>query len=109
MRWMEAALRAWTGLVLVFLYLPLAILVAYSFNASRLNVLWQGFTLDWYAALLHDAVLLRTLGNSLVIAAATTVLSVAIGTSAAWLLHRYASRPRASSRRWFWCRWSCPR
>lgn len=89
MRWTEAALRAWTGLVLLFLYLPLALLVAYSFNASRLNVLWQGFTLDWYAALLHDTVLLRTLGNSLVIALATTVLSVGIGTSAAWLLHRY--------------------
>jgi spermidine/putrescine transport system permease protein len=75
--------------VLVFLYLPLAILVAYSFNASRLNILWHGFTLDWYAAVWRDATLVRSLENSLVIALATTLVAVVLGTAAAWLLHRY--------------------
>jgi len=89
MRRTERALGAWTWLVLLFLYLPLAVLVAYSFNASRLNVVWQGFTLDWYAAVVRDGVLMRALANSLVVATATTVLAVAIGTSAAWLLHRH--------------------
>ena len=78
-----------TALVLVFLYLPIAILVAFSFNTSKLNILWQGFTLDWYFAVWRDTVLVRTLWNSLEVAAITTVLSVALGTSGAWLLYRY--------------------
>jgi len=82
-------LATWTGLVLLFLYVPLGILVVFSFNTSRLNVRWQGFTVDWYAALAHDAVLLRATGNSLIVAAATTALAVALGTGGAWLLHRY--------------------
>ena len=47
----ERCLRAWTVGVMVFLYLPIAVLVAYSFNASRLNLSWQGFTFDWYRQL----------------------------------------------------------
>jgi spermidine/putrescine transport system permease protein len=82
-------LGGWTFLTMVFLYLPIAILVAFSFNTSRLNILWQGFTLDWYAAVWRDAVLVRSLQNSLIVAAASTVLAVALGTTGAWLLYRY--------------------
>ena len=60
------------GLVFLFFYLPIAILVLFSFNQSRLNIVWTGFTLDWYAALWRDAVLVRTLQNSLIVATATT-------------------------------------
>ncbi|MEW6270804.1 MAG: ABC transporter permease [Thermodesulfobacteriota bacterium] len=88
-RWMRGLLGAWTGLVVLFLYLPLAVLIAYSFNRSRLNVLWEGFTLDWYAAIWRDASLVRSLENSLLVALVTTLLSVALGSAAAWLLHRY--------------------
>ncbi len=48
-------LAGWTGLVLLFFYLPIAILVLFSFNESRLNIVWTGFTLEWYAALWRDA------------------------------------------------------
>lgn len=89
MKAVRAALAAWTMIVLLFLYLPLLVLVAFSFNASRLNIQWQGFTLDWYVAILGDAALVRALGNSVIVAAATTVLAVALGTAAAWLFHRY--------------------
>jgi spermidine/putrescine transport system permease protein len=82
-------LGGWTIATMVFLYLPIAILVAFSFNTSRLNIVWQGFTLDWYAAVWRDAVLVRSLQNSLIIAAASTVLAVVLGTSGAWLLYRY--------------------
>jgi spermidine/putrescine transport system permease protein len=87
-------LAGWTGLVLVFLYLPIAVLVVFSFNRSRLNIAWSGFTVEWYAALWRDAVLVRSLRNSLVVAAATTALSVVLGTAGAWLLHRYRYRGR---------------
>ena len=85
----ERGLRAWTLAVLAFLYLPIAVLVVYSFNASRLNVSWQGFTLDWYRQLAVNAPLKQAAWNSLVVALATTVLSIVIGTGGAWLLHRH--------------------
>lgn len=92
-------LGSWTGLVFVFLYLPILLLVGYSFNDSKLNIVWQGFTFKWYRQLWGELVqhladerrspLIESLNNSLVIAAFTTVLSVALGTVGAWLLHRY--------------------
>ncbi|HUL53731.1 MAG TPA: ABC transporter permease [Opitutaceae bacterium] len=85
-------LSGWTVLVFVFLYVPIAVLVAYSFNASRLNVVWTGFTLDWYRRLWNHAPLLRAAKNSLLIASMTTVLAVVLGTVGAWLLHRYRYR-----------------
>lgn len=78
--------------MLVFLYLPLAVLIAYSFNRSRLNILWEGFTLEWYAAVWRDAALVRSLENSLIVALMTTLASVALGTAGAWLLHRHRFR-----------------
>jgi spermidine/putrescine transport system permease protein len=65
------------------------VLVAFSFNESRLNIAWTGFTFEWYARLLEDRALLRSLQNSLIVATATTAISVAIGTAGAWLLFRY--------------------
>ena len=85
-------LGAWTIAVLVFLYVPIAVLVAYSFNSSRLNVVWEGFTLTWYRRVWENAPLLNAARNSLVIAVISTVLSVALGTLGAWLLHRYRFR-----------------
>ena len=82
----------WTGLVLVFLYLPIALLVVYSFNSSRLNVVWEGFTLHWYREMAANEPLLRALRNSLVVASWTTLISVLLGTTGAWLLHRYRYR-----------------
>lgn len=89
---MEWGLGAWTALVLAFLYLPILVLVAYSFNTSKLNIVWEGFTFRWYGELWGNTPLIRSLTNSLIIAAAATVLSVLIGTTGAWLLHRYRYR-----------------
>lgn len=80
---------SWTVAVFAFLYIPIALLVVYSFNDSRLNLNWVGFTTKWYGLLLQNEVLLRAFENSLVVAVATTVLSVFLGTTAAWLLYRY--------------------
>ena len=79
----------WTALIFLFLYLPILLLIVYSFNASDLNVIWAGFTLEWYAKLWHNGPLIDALKNSLIIASITTVLSVLLGTGGAWLLYRY--------------------
>ncbi len=92
LRAFQLFLNTWTALVFVFLYLPIAVLVVYSFNASRLNLLWTGFTFDWYRRVLDNTPLLRAAQNSLVIALVTAVLSIVLGTLSAWLMHRYRFR-----------------
>lgn len=79
----------WTVLVLIFLYVPIVLLVVYSFNSSRLNILWEGFTFKWFVQLWENRPLIRALNNSLIIAAFSTVFSVLLGTGGAWLLFRY--------------------
>ena len=88
-------LGVWMGFVLLFFYLPIAVLVLFSFNQSKLNIVWTGFTFEWYSSLWHDTVLVRALQNSLIVAVATTLISLALGTAGAWLLYRY--RYRAAS------------
>jgi spermidine/putrescine transport system permease protein len=75
-----------------FLYVPLAIVVIYSFNDSQLNAEWVGFTLDWYRKLFADEEMLHAAGNSLVIALMSSVVSTVLGTMAGFALHRYKLR-----------------
>jgi spermidine/putrescine transport system permease protein len=86
-------LAAHTALVYLFLYAPIAILVVFSFNASRQTAFWSGFTLDWYRQLLGNELLFRAVRNSLVVAAAATALAVLLGTPAALALARYPRYP----------------
>jgi spermidine/putrescine transport system permease protein len=76
----------------VFLYAPLVIVVLYSFNDSRLNAQWVGFTLAWYQKLLHNEAMLTAARNSLFIALVAAAASTVLGTLAGFALHRY--RPR---------------
>lgn len=85
-------LAGWTAAVLAFLYLPVVVLAVYSFNASRLNIAWGGFTLRWYAELRRNGPLLEALGNSLLLASAATVVALVLGAGAAWLTHRHRYR-----------------
>ncbi len=86
--WGRRLLAAHTALVYLFLYAPIAILVAFSFNASRQTAVWSGFTLDWYRQLLADPALFRAVRTSLVVASAATALAVLLGTPAALALAR---------------------
>lgn len=79
----------WTLLVFAFLYLPIVLLIVYSFNQSDFGAAWTGFTLDWYRKLWETRPLMDALKNSLIIASFTTVFSVLLGTIGAWLLYRY--------------------
>lgn len=79
---------------LVFLYAPIAVLVAFSFNASRLSATWQGFTLHWYQVLARDEALLAAARNSLVVAVASTGIATVLGVAASVGLERLTPRGR---------------
>ncbi len=75
-----------------FLYVPLAVVVAYSFNDSRLNAEWVGFTLDWYRVLFNDAEMLLAARNSLLIALVSSSAATVLGTMAGLAMHRWRLR-----------------
>lgn len=77
------------GLVLFFLYLPIIILVIYSFNTSKMNVLFEGFTIDWYKTLFQNRELIEAFINTIIIAVTSTVISTVIGTMGAVGLNKY--------------------
>jgi spermidine/putrescine transport system permease protein len=85
----NALFGAWTAAVIAFLYLPIVLLVIYSFNKSPLNIVWQGATTKWYVQMLHDPELIPALKHSVELACVTTVFSVLLGTAGAWLSYRY--------------------
>lgn len=68
------------ALVMVITYLPLALVVIFSFNDSKMPVSWKGFTLKWYEELLHDTALLEALRNSLVLGGISCLVAAVIGT-----------------------------
>jgi spermidine/putrescine transport system permease protein len=89
-------MRLWLFFVFFFLYAPLATLIAFSFNNSKRNTVWRGFTLDYYHKLFNDQSLLIAFANSLTIALMATLISLVIGALAAVLLWRYRFVGRAA-------------
>ncbi|MBS4096487.1 MAG: ABC transporter permease [Sulfuricella sp.] len=75
-----------------FLYVPLAVVVLFSFNDSALNAEWVGFTLNWYDKLLHDQEMLGAASNSLLIAVIASTIATLLGTMAGLAMHRYRLR-----------------
>jgi spermidine/putrescine transport system permease protein len=82
-------LRLCVGLVLLLLYAPLSALVAFSFNESRRNIVWTGFTFGWYGKVFNDGDLITAFVNSLTIAALSTLVSVVLGAMVAVALWRF--------------------
>jgi spermidine/putrescine transport system permease protein len=76
----------------VFLYLPLLVVVVFSFNDSKLNAEWVGFTTTWYAKLFRNHEMLVAARNSLLIALVSSVVSTFLGTMAGFALHKYRMR-----------------
>jgi spermidine/putrescine transport system permease protein len=83
-------LPAYAALAYLFLHVPLLVLVAFSFNASKFTV-WQGFSLDWYRAIFHDPQLAEAAGNSVIIAVTSALISTVIGTLAAYGMWKRAA------------------
>ena len=77
------------GATFFFLYFPLIILMVFSFNDSRRNIVWQGFTFDYYEKVFKNAELIEAFGNSLTIAFFCTIISVILGALTAVMLWRF--------------------
>jgi spermidine/putrescine transport system permease protein len=96
----------WTNAILgfFFLYIPIFILIIYSFNSSRFNAVWRGFTLNWYRSLLTgvtdgraqitDLMIWDAVNNSLIVAAISTIIATILGTMLALALERFSFRGR---------------
>lgn len=77
------------GSGLAFLYLPIVVLVVYSFNASKLVSVWSGFSLGWYVTLFEDEAVMAAFGLSLKVALLASAMSVVLGTMAGLVLARF--------------------
>nr|WP_218056123.1 ABC transporter permease subunit [Gilliamella apicola] len=76
-------------LVFSFLYIPMIILIVYSFNSSRLVTVWAEFSTKWYFELIHNETLLKAVGLSLSIAAGAATFAIILGTLAAYAIIRF--------------------
>lgn len=84
------ALGGWTALVFLFVFAPIVSTVVFSFNADRFPSLpWSGFSLAWYEAVLTDAIIRRSLVNSLIVAGASAAIATLVGFGAAYVDYRF--------------------
>jgi spermidine/putrescine transport system permease protein len=77
-----------TILTYLFLFLPLVVLIIYSFNTGHSSAIWMGFSFDWYKVLFHDRYVFHALCNSLIVAISSGLISTTLGTLAALMLVR---------------------
>ena len=92
---MKTLKRLYLGLVLLFLYAPIVVLMVYSFNASETRAVWGGFSLKWYQALFMDSDILEALYVTVSVAALATLASTVMGTVAAIGIHSMKSWTRS--------------
>ena len=81
-------LKPWVLAFFAFLYFPIAVLIIYSFNDSRFAMIWKGFSLKWYAKVLHNGDIQAAALNSLMVAFSATAIATSIAISAALALAR---------------------
>ncbi|MCD8082714.1 MAG: ABC transporter permease subunit [Clostridiales bacterium] len=76
-------------LVFLFLYTPIVMVIIFSFNTSKMNIVWEGFTVEWYGSFFKNRTLMDALWTSVLIAVVSTAVSTVIGTLGAIGLSRY--------------------
>lgn len=86
---MNLSKKLYITFIFTFLYLPIFILIAYSFNNSKYSLNWKGFTLKWYEKLFENESLIEAALNSITIASLSSLLATILGTIGAVALYRY--------------------
>ena len=85
------------GLILLFLYAPIAVLVVFSFNAGKSRAKMTGFSLQWYRELFHSETLLTSLRNTLIVAVLAALIATVIGTYAALVISKMKPLTRSAT------------
>jgi spermidine/putrescine transport system permease protein len=88
--------KIYLALVLMFLYVPIFVLIVFSFNESKSRSVFSGFTLDWYKRLLHNDIIISSLINTIIIAVIASVVSTLLGTFAAIGINGMRKLPKAA-------------
>lgn len=81
-----------SALMMIFIYVPIVLVIVYSFNNTRLSGDWKGFTLDWYSSLMKDRHVMEALTNSLIIAVVSTIAATLLGTISALSMREMAKK-----------------
>lgn len=92
---MKRVSKFYMTLVLLFLYLPIFVLIVYSFNTTKSRTVFSGFTFDWYVRLFQNELILTSLRNTLVISVCAAVISTILGTVAAIGINNMRKFPKA--------------
>ena len=88
--------RVYMAAVFGFMYIPIAVLIAFSFNESKSRSVWAGFSLRWYANLFQNEMILKSLGVSLLVAFASAAVATVLGTLAAVGINNMGRRSRGA-------------
>ena len=88
--------RFYLGIILLFLYIPIVVLIVQSFNAGKSRAKWEGFSFRWYAELFQDRAIMDALQVTLVITVLAMIISTILGTLAAIGIHAMKKRPQAA-------------
>lgn len=92
---MKKLSKAYVGLILMFLYVPIFVLIVFSFNETKSRSVFSGFTLDWYARLFNNDIIISSLVNTLIIAVLASIASTILGTLAAIGINGMKKVPKA--------------
>ena len=92
----ERLLATNSWLVFAFLYLPILLLIGFSFNENRNVGIWTGFSTRWYGEMFQNTEVMRALRNTLIVAVASTIVSTVLGTMAAIAMERFRFRGRGT-------------
>ena len=91
---MKKLSKLYVGLILVFSYLPILVLIFFSFNASKSKTVFSGFTLEWYQKLFQNELIMTSLGNTLIVAVVSSVIATVLGTVACIGISRMRKAPK---------------
>ena len=92
---MKKLSKLYVALVLMFLYVPIFVLIVFSFNESKSRSVFSGFTLEWYERLFHNDIIISSLINTIIIAILASIISTILGTLAAIGINSMKKVPKA--------------
>lgn len=88
--------KLYLAIITLFLYIPIFVMIVFSFNTTKSRSVMSGFTLDWYVRLFHNELILKSLGNTVIIAISASVIATILGTLAAIGISRMGKHTKAA-------------